>query len=174
MNIEETITQVEKIFENVTGNKLSGTEVRHNMNSQIDPLTLLEMRVAELTQVIQDPYLVQKLQPWTPPISVWENEDKIIVRLDIPAVSKEDIDIALRGNLLVISGNRKNLPQDAGFRPRLVEGTFGHFLRSIVLPFEAMTSDISSSLRDGVLEVTLMKHSQAKVKKAPAGAKTPQ
>ena len=173
MNIDETISQVEKLFEKATGKQINASDMKYTINPNIDPISLLEARVNQLAQVLNDPAVIQKLQPWNPAASVWENDDKIIVRLDVPAVSKEDVDIALRANMLTISGVRKNLPQDAGFIPRMIEVSYGHFLRSIVLPVEILTSDISSSLRDGVLEVTLLKQGTAKSKK-PTSNKTPQ
>ncbi len=174
MNIEETISQLESLYQRATGQKINPNEAGRAMNPNLDPLSVLEYRISELLQVVQDPSVIQKLQPWHPPICVWENEERIIMRLDLPSVSKEDIDISLKGNHLVISGIRKNLAQDAGFMPRLVEAPFGHFLRTVLLPFEAVTSDINSSMRDGVLEITLQKLSQNKNPKKMPNGKNPQ
>lgn len=175
MKIEETISNIENLYQQVTGQRMNPSEgPSKNVNPNLDPISVLEYRVNELMHLVQDPLILQKLQPWTPPICVWESDDRIIMRLDLPSVSKEDIDISLKANTLVISGVRKNLAQDAGFMPKLVEAPFGHFLRSVVLPFEAVTSDINSSVRDGVLEITLLKHNQNKNLKKNSTGKNPQ
>lgn len=169
-NIEETISHIEKLYQRVTGQQLQQTDVKHAFNPNMDPIAVLEMRAQELLTLINDPVVAQVLEPYTPAISVWENEDKILIRLDTPSVSKEDIDISIKGNLLIITGQRKNLPQEAGFMPRLVETRFGTFFRAITLPFESVTSEINSNLRDGVLEVTITKQTaQAKPRKTANG-----
>ena len=169
MNIEETITAVEKLYTRVTGQQLPANSMKHPVQSNVDPIALLEMRIGELNHLLQDPKVFQSLQPWTPPVAVWEGDDKILIRLDLPAVCKEDVDISLRGNVLVISGTRQALPQVAGFMPRLTETAFGQFYRAIHLPIENFTPEISSSIKDGVLEISILKTTQERSKKAGNG-----
>ena len=111
------------------------------------------------------------MQPWTPPMSVWESSEKILVRLDLPQVSKEDIDITIHGNTLFVSGIRRNLLQESGFIPRMSEKNFGPFMRALVLPMESVNNDIDSKLQDGVLEISLPMKGAVKssVKKSNAG-----
>jgi HSP20 family protein len=157
MNIEETITAVEKLYHQVTGQQLPSGTLKHTIQPNVDPIALLEARLHELHQLIQEPSVWRSLQPWTPPMSVWESDEKIIVRLDLPAVGKEDVDISLRGNMLIVTGMRQALPQLAGFMPRLTESAFGHFHRAINLPIENFSPEISSTIKDGVLEITVHK-----------------
>src|ERR1700704_4588422 len=91
MNIDETILEVEKLYHHVTGQQMPATNnTKQTLHTNIDPIALLEMRLHELQQMIQDPAVWTHLQPWTPPMSVWESDEKIILRLDLPAVAKED------------------------------------------------------------------------------------
>lgn len=171
MNIEQTIEQVEKLYQSVTGQKIPTGEIRHSFNPTIDPIALLESRVQQLTELLQDPQVALHMQPWTPPMSVWESSEKILVRLDLPQVSKEDIDITIHGNTLFVSGIRRNLLQESGFIPRMSEKNFGPFMRALVLPMESVNNDIDSKLQDGVLEISLPMKGAVKssVKKSNAG-----
>ena len=166
MNIDATITAVEKLYTQVTGQTLPAGVVKHSIQSNVDPISLLEVRLAELNQVLQHPAVWRQLQPWTPPMAVWESDDKILIRLDLPAVGKEDLDISLRGNTLVVSGTRTAIPLVAGFMPRLTESAFGQFYRAIQLPLENATPELSSTIKDGVLEISIIKQTAERGKKA--------
>lgn len=165
MNIEETISQVERLYQQATGQQLPNGQAHHPIHPNMDPIALLEARFTELLTMIQDPRVQKQLQPWTPPLSVWESDEKIFIRVDLPGVGKEEIDISLKNNMVYINGLRRNLPQDAGFMPRMVETQFGHFARTVVLPAEIVNTEISSSVKDGVLEITLQKQGANRPKK---------
>src|SRR5262249_827410 len=154
MNIEETISAVEQLYHRVTGQQLTPNSIKHTVQPNVDPIALLETRLFELHRLVQDPTVMQHLQPCAPPMSPWESDEKIVLRLDLPAVSKEDVDISLRGNVLLISGTRQLPPQNSNFMPRLNEAAYGQFQRFIQLPIENFTPEISSAIKDGVLEVT--------------------
>lgn len=157
MKIEETIQQVENLYERLTGQQVPQGEIKYPMTSNIDPLLLIETRFQELMQRIQDPQIQQRLEPWTPALSVWESEESIFVRADLPQVKKEDIDISFRGNVLMIAGIRRNLQTTDAMIPKMNETVFGPFYRAVVLPYPALSSNVQSNLVDGVLEITLAK-----------------
>ncbi len=166
MNIEETIGQVERLYQQATGQQLPNGQNHHPIQPNVDPIALLEARISDLLSLIQDPRVQKQLQAWAPPLSVWESEEKIFIRVDLPGVSKEDIDISLKNNMVCINGLRRNIPQDAGFMPRLVETQFGHFARNIILPAEIINTEISSSVKDGILEINLQKQGVTRPKKS--------
>ena len=172
MNIEETIQQVEALYTKVTGKPFTDGTAKAAIQPTVDPIALLEMRVQHLNQMLMDPQIQAHLQPWAPPISIWESDDKILIRLDTPAISKEDVDISLNGNTLVIHGIRQPLPQAAGFVPRHCETKFGEFQRVVALPFE-FTPEISSSIKDGVLEISLTRQGRDRSPKS-SGSKSVQ
>jgi HSP20 family molecular chaperone IbpA len=174
MNIEETIRQVEDLYTRVTGKPCVDGAEKNNVHSNIDPISLMEMRVLQLQQMMQDPVIQAYLQPWTPSVAIWENEDKILVRLDLPATSKEDVDISLNGNVLTIHGVRQPLPQAAGFVPRYCETRFGEFRKVITLPFENVVPEISSAIKDGVLEISLTTRQGREQTKKGSGGKSVQ
>ena len=94
---------------------------------------------------------------WTPQIDVQQRDDAVIVRADLPGVSKEDLQVEVEGDALIISGQRREEREaggdDQGYR--MVERSYGSFYRSVPLPQGANTDDIEATMRDGVLTVRL-------------------
>lgn len=158
MNIEETIQQVENIYERITGQKVPTGEIRNPITPDVDPMKLIEARYNEMLAHLQDPQVRMRLEPWTPAMCVWETEKSIIVRVDLPQVKKEDVDISLRGNTLLVSGIRRNTQDQNGMYPRMNEVRFGPFYRAVILPIQSLDSNLQSSLVDGVLEISLPKN----------------
>ena len=95
-------------------------------------------------------------QVWLPSSDLVETVDKIQIRIDLPGMTKDNIDIQLNENALVIRGERKFEEQENTKYHRL-ERFYGNFTRSFVLPSTVEADKISASFKDGVLEVVLPK-----------------
>lgn len=158
--IEDTIARVEKLYENITGKELSNEpNSQHRINSDVDPILLLNSRAHELILALQNPMVSALLQPVTPSLSAWESESQYMLKVDMPGVKKEDIDISFKGNLLSIHARRKSGCLENGFVPRKIETQSGTFFRAITLPVENHSSEISSQLEDGILTIIVPKQS---------------
>jgi len=94
---------------------------------------------------------------WSPQIDVQQRNDSVIVRADLPGVSKDDVEIEIEGDALVISGQRREEREEGGDDQgyRLVERSYGSFYRTVPLPQGTNTDDIKATMRDGVLTITL-------------------
>jgi HSP20 family protein len=94
---------------------------------------------------------------WTPRIDVQQRDNALVVRADLPGVRKEDVQIDVTDDGLTISGRRQEERQegsdDQGYR--VVERSCGSFYRTIPLPPGANTENLTATMRDGVLEVTI-------------------
>ncbi|MBZ5495325.1 MAG: Hsp20/alpha crystallin family protein [Acidobacteriia bacterium] len=90
-----------------------------------------------------------------PPVDIWEKDNKIIIRTEIPGVSDEDIDLRLDGRTLTIKGERKPEPEGSGFSYHQVEGCYGTFSRSFDLPDSVDAEKISAAYNNGVLVITV-------------------
>ncbi|MCB0411208.1 MAG: Hsp20/alpha crystallin family protein [Bdellovibrionales bacterium] len=157
-NLDQTIEHVERLYTRITGQEIPPvTQSSSPFTPEVDPLVLVDSRIQQLIIALQDPMIQMRLRPWNPPISVWDSEEKIVVRLDIPGVQKENIDIHVRGNLLTISGTRSNSKLEPGYQPRVLEIPFGAFHRTIALPLEVTPSELDSRVENGVLEVQVVK-----------------
>jgi HSP20 family protein len=97
-----------------------------------------------------------------PALDVFGNKDDLIVKAEIPGLSKEDIDITIEGNTLTIKGQKKKEEEIKDEDYYRCERTFGAFSRSIDLPTEVKADKVNASFKDGVLEIRLPKTEEAK------------
>jgi len=102
---------------------------------------------------------------FTPAINTREGEFAYHVEVDLPGMKKEDINIKVEDNTLVISGERKVKDEIKEENYYKVESQFGSFSRSFTLPEEADIENIHAESQDGVLEVVVPKLESAKVDK---------
>jgi HSP20 family protein len=94
---------------------------------------------------------------WSPQIDVQQRNDSVIVRADLPGVSKENVQVEVEGDALIISGQRREQREEGGDDQsyRLLERSYGSFYRSVPLPQGVDPDRIEAAMRDGVLTVTL-------------------
>lgn len=100
-----------------------------------------------------------------PSINTREGEYAYHIEVDLPGIKKEDVDIKIEDNTLVVSGERKvknEIKEDEYYK---IESTFGKFSRSFSIPEEVDFENIHAESKDGVLEIVLPKLEDAKVDK---------
>jgi len=106
-----------------------------------------------------------RLRPMTveaPALDVYDEKDDLIVKAEIPGLSKEDIDVTIEGNTLTIKGEKKKEEETKEENYYRCERSFGAFSRSIDLPAEVKTDKVNASFKDGVLEIRMPKTEEAK------------
>jgi len=102
---------------------------------------------------------------FSPSINTREGEFAYHVEVDLPGIKKEDVDIKVEDNTLIISGERKVKDEIKEENYYKIESSFGTFSRSFSLPDEIDLENIHAESENGVLEVTLPKLESAKVDK---------
>ncbi len=120
-----------------------------------------------VSRFFNEPYLnnTTPAQTWVPSSDIMETDESLKIHLDIPGMSKENLDIQLTGNnTLTIRGERKFEEVEKAKYHRL-ERYFGSFTRTFVLPSNVEADKISASFKEGVLEITLPKAESAKARK---------
>ena len=100
---------------------------------------------------------------WSPALDLYQNNDNVVVRVELPGMRKEDIEISLQDGMLTISGER-NSETAEGDKAERTERYVGKFRRSISLPTQVDASKVTATYRDGILTVTLPKAEEAKPK----------
>jgi HSP20 family protein len=94
---------------------------------------------------------------WAPTLDVSETKDAMVVKAELPGVARDDIEIALTGDLLTLKGEKEKVSEDKEERYHRVERTCGAFLRSVRLPMAVDGSKVTATFKNGVLVVTLPK-----------------
>lgn len=94
---------------------------------------------------------------WTPQVEIFERGNNLVVRADLPGLSRDDVDVELDEDALIIRGHRHNEVEDDRDGYYRSERSYGSFYRAIPLPDGIDVSSCNASFKDGVLEVTLPK-----------------
>ena len=94
---------------------------------------------------------------WTPALDYVETEKEFIIRLDLPGVHKENIDLKLVGEVLTITGHREEAKEYRNGNALWKEREVGKFVRTIRLPFPIEEKKVEAVYQDGILTVTLPK-----------------
>ncbi|MGA2368746.1 MAG: Hsp20/alpha crystallin family protein [Dehalococcoidia bacterium] len=102
---------------------------------------------------------------WSPIIEMFSDKDKITLRVEVPGIKKEDINIDVIGNDLIIKGERKSESCSKARDYIQCEIAYGNFYRSLPLPSEVRKSGIKASYSDGILQVDLPKDHSKKSKR---------
>lgn len=107
---------------------------------------------------------------FVPPVDVYEDEHKLVLKLEIPGVNDEDLDIRLENNLLVVKGERKFEKEEKEENFHRIERRYGSFERSFRLPNTINGDSAEANYDKGILTVMLAKRPEAKAKQIKVGA----
>jgi HSP20 family protein len=99
-----------------------------------------------------------------PAVDVYEDAEKLVLKLEIPGVKTEDLDIRLENQTLVIKGERKFEHTEKAENFHRIERRFGSFVRSFTLPQTVDTEAVTASSDAGVLTISLRKKAEAQPK----------
>ncbi len=92
---------------------------------------------------------------WVPPIEVLERDDQLVVRADLPGLSKEDVKVEVTDDLLTVAGERREERDETREGYRHSERRYGRFSRSVPLPEGISPEDVRCTFQNGVLEITM-------------------
>jgi len=102
---------------------------------------------------------------WAPVVDIYETDEKMVIKVELPGLKKEDIDIEVRDNTLTLKGERKFEKETKEENYHRVERAYGSFQRSFTLPSTIKQEGIEAAFKDGILEISLPKAEEAKPKK---------
>jgi HSP20 family protein len=103
------------------------------------------------------------LATWAPPVDIFETENELVVKVDLPDLEEKDIDVRVENNMLTIRGERKfdDVHEDNYLR---VERVYGSFMRSFSLPNTVSSENIRAEYHNGVLTLHMAKLEESKPK----------
>jgi len=100
---------------------------------------------------------------WVPPVDIFENDNhELVLKAELPDVTREDISLRVENNTLTISGHKKAETDVKEQQYRRIERTYGSFSRSFTLPSTVDASAIAADYKNGVLTVRLPLREEAK------------
>src|SRR5262245_58588449 len=92
---------------------------------------------------------------WSPAVDVYEDQEAIVIRADLPGVKQEDIDIELNGETLTIRGERKFEDEQRRDNYVRIERQYGAFQRSFTIGIPVEADKVRATYRNGILELTV-------------------
>jgi HSP20 family protein len=113
------------------------------------------------------------LTAWAPAVDIYENEQELVVKADLPEVEAKDLDIRVENNILTIRGERrfeKKVNEDQYLR---VERAYGSFSRSFSLANTVNADGIKADYQNGVLTLNIPKREEAKPKQIKVSVGSP-
>jgi HSP20 family protein len=102
---------------------------------------------------------------FAPSFDVKENKEGYVFRADLPGVKEEDLEIALTGNRLTISGKREQERREQGETYYATERSYGSFSRAFTLPDGTDGENVKAELKNGVLQVVVPKKPEVQPRK---------
>lgn|SRR5215469_6998713 len=141
--------------------------------TRIDPFREL----ANLFENFADGSGKDQLQAGTfvPPVDIYEDDHNVVLKLEVPGISEDNLDIQLENNTLTVKGERKFETEEKEENFHRIERRYGSFVRTFRLPNIVDTEKVDAHYDKGVLQITLAKKAEAKpkqIKVAGNGQKT--
>ncbi len=126
-----------------------------------DPLANLRFFEDAFNRLLSEP---RAGRPWSPAVDIFETEDELVLKADVPEVNLEDIDVHVENQTLTLSGDRKFAREDNSKGYHRIERGYGQFKRSFSVPSTVDTEKVSADYHNGVLTVKLPKKAAAKAR----------
>jgi len=124
-----------------------------------EPLSGLRLFEDAFTRMMTEP---PDNRPWSPNVDVYETENELVLKADLPEVELKDIDVRVENQTLTIAGERKFDRKDSEKAYHRIERSYGNFTRSFTVPSMFDTEHICAAFKNGALTVTLPKKETAK------------
>ena len=106
---------------------------------------------------------------FVPAVDVYEDEHKVVLKLEVPGINQEDLDIRVENNTLTVRGERKFEKEEKEENFHRIERRYGSFARSFSLPNTVNTDNIQANYENGILKIELEKRAEAKPKQIKVG-----
>lgn len=130
-----------------------------------DPFALMRQMTGELDRLFAGfpfgSFAMPALAPlrervgWMPQIEVFEKDNRLVTKVDLPGMKKEDVKVEVTDGHLTISGERKSEVKEEKDRFYRSERQYGSFYRTVPLPAGAKLEDVKATFAEGVLEVSV-------------------
>jgi HSP20 family protein len=94
---------------------------------------------------------------WSPPVDIMEKGNEVVLKIDLPEMNQNEIEIKVEENTLIIQGERKLIKESSDTSYLQIQRPFGTFQRTFALPRGIDQEKIKAGYKDGVLRIVLPK-----------------
>ena len=101
---------------------------------------------------------------FVPPVDIYEDEKKVVIKLEVPGIEEKDLDVRVENNTLTIRGERKFEAEEKEENFHRIERSYGTFYRAFTLPTTVDAEHVEAKYSAGVLKVELKKKVEAQPK----------
>jgi len=109
-------------------------------------------------------------ESWSPSVDIFETENEVVIKAELPGMEAKDIDIKLENNVLMLRGDRRFEKETKNENYHRVERSYGNFTRSFSLPAFVDDSNVRAEYKNGLLRIVLPKKEQARSKEIKIAA----
>jgi HSP20 family protein len=154
--LDSMIARLDTFYQALTGQRAPSAEegARRPLPVERDPAEFVGEQVERLLRELDQPG-VAGAGSFSPPLAVWEGDDELLIAVDVPGSTREQIEVSVEGQWIVVRG-RRPLSRE-GKRLELCERPLGAFERRVNVPQRVDAGSVEASLADGVLELRLAK-----------------
>jgi HSP20 family protein len=103
----------------------------------------------------ENPWMRSGANMWAPDLETFLRDDQFIVRMDLPGVNKDDVNVEVTDESIVVHGERQQTHQEERDGFYRSERSYGRFYREVQLPEGAKPDSAKANFRDGVLEISV-------------------
>lgn len=96
---------------------------------------------------------------------LFEDDTRLVARIEIPGLDKQDLDVEVQGDTLVVRGEKRFEREETEGRYRVLQCAYGSFRRTVPLPVPVIADEAVATYRNGVLRVELPKSEQVRPRK---------
>jgi HSP20 family protein len=104
------------------------------------------------------------LTTWAPSVDIYETENELVLKADLPDLNEKDLDVQVENNMLTIRGERRFEQKVKEENYLRIERTYGSFSRSFSLPNTISSENIKAEYKNGVLTIEMPKRAESKPK----------
>jgi HSP20 family protein len=129
-----------------------------------DPFAMIRQMRSDFERMFEEPFFRKTLPcpsfdgddaGWTPKIEVFERENRLVTKVELPGMKKDDVKVEVTHGHLAIYGERKREFEEKKENVFRSEREYGTFYRSVLLPEGVKLEDVKATFADGVLEVSV-------------------
>lgn len=124
-----------------------------------DPLANLRMFEDAFSRLLSEP---RTGRPWSPAVDIFETENEVVLKADVPGVELKDIEVRVENQTLTVKGERKFEQEEQRKGYHRIERSYGAFQRSFAVPHTVDTEKVAAEFNNGVLTISLPKKEAAK------------